>query len=168
MLVLETAWTGLTGCVRKITDPASLLADPRERTVMLKVAYAVLLVLHGGVHLLYLGQSKRIFELQPGMTWPDGSWTLSRLFGNDLTRTVASICLGAASLGLIFGGIALLLSQPLWRPLSIGALIFSSTLYIALWDGQMRQLANQGIVGLLISAAFLVGLLVFNWPQFAL
>jgi hypothetical protein len=133
---------------------------------MLRFVYAILLILHGGVHLLYFGQSSRIFELQPGMTWPDGSWALSRRLGNDLTRTVASVCLVAAGLGLIVGGIAILLSQPWWRFLTMGSLIFSGLLYTALWDGQMGHLGNQGAVGLLINAAFLVVLLVFDWPKF--
>lgn len=133
---------------------------------MLRFVYAILLILHGGVHLLYLGQSRRIFELQPGMAWPDGSWALSKRLGNDLTRTVANLGLVVCALGLILAGIAAFLTQPWWRPLTIGSLIISGLLFIALWDGHGRHLANQGAVGLLISAALLVGLLVFDWPQF--
>ena len=40
---------------------------------MLKIFFAVFLILHGLVHLLYLGQSAGTFELQPGLNWPDGS-----------------------------------------------------------------------------------------------
>ena len=50
---------------------------------MATVIFGVFLMLHGLVHLLYLGQSQRFFELQPGMTWPDGpgrsrdSWAMA-------------------------------------------------------------------------------------------
>jgi len=30
----------------------------------------IFFILHGLVHLLYAGQSLRLFELRPGMTWP--------------------------------------------------------------------------------------------------
>jgi hypothetical protein len=37
------------------------------------------LILHGLVHLLYLGQSARLFELRSGMVWPDHSWAFAWL-----------------------------------------------------------------------------------------
>ena len=43
---------------------------------MLRFILSVFIVLHGLVHLLYFGQSRRLFELQPGMAWPE-SWRLS-------------------------------------------------------------------------------------------
>jgi len=38
---------------------------------MIKIGIALFLILHGLVHLLYLGQSRCLFELQPDMEWPD-------------------------------------------------------------------------------------------------
>ena len=40
---------------------------------MLNIVIGVFIILHGLVHMLYFGQSRKFFELQPGMTWPDGS-----------------------------------------------------------------------------------------------
>ena len=34
---------------------------------MLTILFGIFLILHGLVHLLYAGQSSRLFELQPGM-----------------------------------------------------------------------------------------------------
>jgi hypothetical protein len=40
---------------------------------MLKVIFGIFIILHGLVHMLYFGQSQKLFELQAGMTLPDGS-----------------------------------------------------------------------------------------------
>ncbi len=37
---------------------------------MLRFIAGAFIVLHGLVHLLYAGQSRRLFELRPGMVWP--------------------------------------------------------------------------------------------------
>ena len=65
---------------------------------MIRAIPGVFVVLHGLVHLLNLGQSVRLFELQPGMTWPDGSWAFSRLLGNNRTRTMAGYMYKVAEL----------------------------------------------------------------------
>ena len=45
------------------------------------IALVLFLFLHGMVHLLYAGHSLRLFELRPGLSWPDSSWAFSRLGG---------------------------------------------------------------------------------------
>lgn len=45
----------------------------------MNIFMGIFLILHALVHLLYAGQSRRFFELRPGMTWPDGSWAFSNL-----------------------------------------------------------------------------------------
>ncbi|UCD08245.1 MAG: hypothetical protein JSU79_07765 [Dehalococcoidales bacterium] len=68
----------------------------------MNIAVAVFLILHGLVHLLYLGQSMKWYQLGEGMTWPENSWAFSRLFGNMATRVIASIsCVLAAA---VFAG----------------------------------------------------------------
>lgn len=134
---------------------------------MIRYVAGVFLILHGVVHLLYCGQSTRMFELQPGMVWPDGSWAFSRLLGDDSARVVASVSLILAALGLIGAGVAILFGHGWWRPIAIASLTLSSLLYAALWNGTIAQLANQGAVGLAINLAILIALLVFRWPRFA-
>ncbi|HML23662.1 MAG TPA: hypothetical protein PKD09_18545 [Aggregatilinea sp.] len=133
---------------------------------MIRALFGIFLVLHGVVHLLYLGQSQRVFELQPGMVWPDGAW-LSRSVGVGSLRTGASVALGVAALGFAAAGIALLAGQDWWRPVTVGAGVFSAAVYLALWDGTARRLDNQGGVGLLIDLA-LVAMALLRWPDFGL
>jgi hypothetical protein len=127
---------------------------------------SIFLALHGLVHLLYLGQSHRLFELQDGMVWPDGSWAFSRLFGDGATRWLATIACGLAAVGFVAGGIGILARQSWWRPVVVGAAAFSSVVYILFWNGKMQRLDNQGGIGLLINIAILVAVLILRWPNF--
>jgi hypothetical protein len=127
---------------------------------------SIFLALHGLVHLLYLGQSRRLFELQAGMVWPDGSWAFSRLLGDGATRWLATIACGLAAVGFVAGGVGILARQPWWRPVVVGAAAFSSIAYILFWNGKMQRLDNQGGIGILINIAILVAVLILRWPNF--
>ncbi|MCA9881543.1 MAG: hypothetical protein H6670_12290 [Anaerolineaceae bacterium] len=122
---------------------------------MEKVLIGIFIVLHGLVHLLYFGQSWKMFELQPGMTWPEGSWAFSRLIGNDGTRLLASLALVVAAIGFVVAGIAILAGQAWGSPLLIVAALFSSALYLLMWNGKMVQLDNQGAIGIIINLALI-------------
>lgn len=128
------------------------------------ILFGAFIVLHGLVHLLYFGQSRRIFELQPGMVWPDEAWALSRVLGNESTRWLASISLVAAAIGFVVGGIGLLLGQDWWQPVVVGMSAFSAVLYILFWDGGRQNLADKGAVGLLINLGIVTAVLLFQWP----
>ena len=133
---------------------------------MIQVIAGVFLVVHGLVHLLYFGQSARRFELQPGMLWPDGSWAFSKLLGVNGTRTLASIFCILAAAGFMIAGAGILFGQPWWRMVVVASAVLSVVLYILFWNGKLKQLANQGGVGILIDVAVLAAVLIFKWPQF--
>jgi hypothetical protein len=132
----------------------------------MKFIIGAFLILHGLVHLLYLGQSQRFFELQPGMVWPDDSWAFSELLTSRVARLLTSLGCGLAAFGFAVGGIAVWFGLGWWQPLVIGSALFSSVLYLLAWDGKLRRLDNQGGVGLLINLAILVAVLYFGWPDF--
>jgi hypothetical protein len=127
---------------------------------MFQIIFGVFLVLHGLVHVLYFGHSRRIFELQHGMVWPDGSWTFSRLLGTEATRDLASVLLIMAAIGFITGGAGTLLNQSWWPPVVLGSAVFSTLIYIFLWDGALQALADKGGVCILLNAAILMMALV--------
>jgi hypothetical protein len=133
---------------------------------MLRVIFGIFIVLHGLVHLLYFGHSRRLFELQPGMAWPDGSWAFSRLLGDEATRTLASVAMIVAAVGFVAGGAAVLLKQAWWRPEVVGAAAFASGVFVLLWDGRLQDLDDKGAIGLLINVALLVAILIVGWPEF--
>ena len=133
---------------------------------MLRFIVGAFIVLHGLVHLLYFAQSRRIFELQPGMVWPDGAWAFSRLLGDEATRLLASIACILAAIGFVVGGTAILLGQAWWRPVVVGAAAFSATVFFLFWNGKTQRLAQQGAIATLINLAILVYVLVLQWPDF--
>lgn len=131
---------------------------------MIRIILGVFLVLHGLVHLLYLGQSQRIFELQPGMVWPDGSWLFSRFWADGTVRGVTAVALIVAAIGFVASGIGLFGQQAWWRPVLVGASVFSSVLYLLLWDGGWQHLDDKGGVGVLINVVVVTAVLIFNQP----
>ena len=133
---------------------------------MIRIILGVFIVLHGLVHLLYFGQSQRLFELQPGLVWPGGSWAFSRLLGDERTRLLASVSCVLAAIGFVAGGAGILAGQAWWRPAVVGSAAFSGFMLILLWDGQMQRLADKGALGVLINGAILVAVLVLRWPAF--
>ncbi len=133
---------------------------------MLRIIVGVFMALHGMVHLLYLGQSQRWFELQPGMVWPDGAWALTRLAGEAGGRRLASVACGLAAAGFVVGGIAILAGQPWWRPVVVAAAAFSTGIWLLFWDGSVQHLADKGAIAILINLAVLLAVLILRWPDF--
>ena len=132
---------------------------------MLKFVFGVFIVLHGLVFLLYSGQSWRLFKLQPGMVWPEGSWAFSKLLGDEATRLAASITYVLAAIGFVAGGTGILASQTWWHSVVVGSAAFSAILISLFWDGGIQKLANKGGIGFLINLAILVALLILRWPS---
>jgi hypothetical protein len=132
---------------------------------MLRILFGIFIILHGLVHMLYFGQSAGLFELKEGLTWPDGSWAFSKLLGSEAARTLTNISLVLAAAGFTAGGIGIFLNQPWARPVIAGAAVFSSVVYILLWDGMAQKLHDKGAVGILINLAVLAVLLILGWPD---
>jgi hypothetical protein len=133
---------------------------------MLRIVVGVFVVLHGLVHLLYLGHSQRLFELQPGLLWPDGSVAFSRLLGDAAARGLASIACALAALGFVVGGTAILGGQSWWRPVVVAAAGFSAAIFVLFWDGSLQRLADQGVIAILINLGILFAVLILRWPDF--
>jgi hypothetical protein len=133
---------------------------------MLRFIIGAFFVLHGLVHLLYFGQSQRLFELQPGMVWPDSSWAFSKLLGDEAARWLASIACVLAAVGFVVGGAAILMKQVWWRPVAVAAAAFSAIVFVLFWNGRMQKLSNQGLIAILINIAILVAVLILRWPDF--
>jgi len=132
---------------------------------MSRIIFGVFIVLHGLVHLLYFGQSRRLFELQPGMVWPDGSWLFARFMGDEMVRWVTAVSLIIAAIGFVVSEVGLFRRQIWWRSVLVGTAVFSSVLYLLLWDGGWQNLDDKGGVGLLINVAILTAVLILHWPK---
>jgi hypothetical protein len=127
---------------------------------MLRIILGVFMFLHGLIHLLYFGQSSRIFELKPGMVWPDGSWVFSNLLGDVTTRRLASIFLVMAAFGFIAGGAGIMLNKVWWRPMTVSVAVFSAMIYMLFWDGGLQNLDGKGVFAIIINIAILAVVLI--------
>lgn len=119
------------------------------------VLFAIFIILHGLVHLLYAGQTLRFFELRPGLTWPDGAWAFSWLPGDDTIRNLAAVFLVVTAVGFVAGSLGLLFKQEWWQFITIGAAVLSVLVYLLFWDGRFHELPDKGGVGALISLVIL-------------
>lgn len=131
---------------------------------MLRVVLGMFMILHGGVHLLYLGQSARFFELQPGMVWPDGAWSFSTFLEQQAIRNLANIACIVAAIGFAIGGAGILATQSWWRTAIVASAAFSAVFYVLFWDGKAQGLDNKGGIGILINLAIIATLLIVKWP----
>jgi hypothetical protein len=130
--------------------------------MLIGILLGIFLILHGLVHLLYAGQSQRLFELRPGLLWPEGSWLFSRQLDDDAMRLMAVISLALAAFGCVAGGLGLFFHQDWWRTIIVGAAILSTTIFAVFWDGKRQSLADNGGVGVLINLAILVSILILK------
>ncbi|MGD8632662.1 MAG: hypothetical protein PVF85_03770 [Anaerolineales bacterium] len=131
---------------------------------MMRILIGIFFILHGLVHALYTSQSLRLFELQPGMVWPERSWLLSRFADSQTLRIIGGISLAVVALTFIVGGTGLLAKQGWFKPITLAACALSTLLYLAYWDGTLQHLDNQGGIGILINIAVATSLLM-NWPE---
>ena len=97
---------------------------------MLRFIAGLFIVLHGLVYLFYFGHSRRLFELQSEMIWPDGSWAFSKLLGNEATRLLASFTYALAAIGFVAGGVGILVGQAWWHPVVVSSAAFSVVIII--------------------------------------
>jgi hypothetical protein len=129
---------------------------------MAKIIIGIFIILHGLVHLLYFGQSKKSFELRPGMIWPDDSWLFSKKLGIERTRVFASILCILVAIGFILSGIGLLFIQPWWQKTAVVSIIVSSLIYILFWDGRLHKLNDQGGYAIIINSAILIAMFIIE------
>ena len=134
--------------------------------MLARILLGVFVVLHGLVHLLYVGQSRRLFQLGPEMVWPDHSWAFSKLLGVGATRWLATIAYVLSTIAFVIGGIGILAGQTWSRPVVAASAILSTVGVLLFWDGKLHKLSEQGVIAILINVALLVVVYILRWPSF--
>lgn len=131
----------------------------------MRVLVALFLVGHGLVHAIYVGHARRLFQVQPGATWPDGSWALSRLWGDPVTRWMVAVVFALAAAVFAVAGVALLARAPWWAPVATSAAVASAATLLLAWNGRLQDVGVQGAYALAIDAAIVVLALWVRWPS---
>lgn len=128
------------------------------------MAVGILAILHGLTHLWYVTLSLGLVEFTPEMGWSGRSWLLSGLAGESLLRTLAVILYSLAAIGFVLGGVGLLLRRGWFRDLVVFTSVVSMTAIVVYWDGAPSKLVEKGLIGLVLSLAFLVAVRALHWP----
>lgn len=129
------------------------------------ILFGVFLVAHGLVYAMYAAHAMRLFELKPGMTWPDASWALSGLIGDSAVRWLVVVLFLLVAAGFAVSGAALMFRQSWWEVLAAAAAVVSTLLLLLVWDGRLQGLSEQGLYAILINAGIAVCALVLHWPK---
>lgn len=116
----------------------------------------VLLILHGAVHLLYLGHSAGMFELQSGLAWPTDSWLLERWMSDSAIKMTVNVICALAAMLFALAGIGRLLDSSWWAQVTILAVAVSTAMFHVSWDGSGQRLSEQGGIAILINIALLI------------
>jgi hypothetical protein len=132
-----------------------------------RILVGAFLVAHAIVYGLYVGHAVRLFELQPGFTWPDGSWALSGLIGNAGVHMLVAVLFSLVAAGFAIAGVALIARQAWWGPLASVTAIVATVSLVLLWNGRLQGLDTQGAYAILINVGIVVAALVLQWPKVA-
>jgi hypothetical protein len=130
-------------------------------TVILRLAVAVFLVLHGLVHLWYVVLSQGWVEVEDAMGWNGQSWLLSDLLAEGTILSLASVLYVLVAVGFLAGGVGYGLSRDWATPVLVGTAVLSTVVLVVMWDGRFDLLVEKGVVGVAINVA-VVALLVFR------
>ena len=126
---------------------------------ILRVVLAIVLVVHGIGHVLFLGPALRV------AAWADqsgGSWLLSSTIGDGGAHATGAIVWAAATVLFVAAGTGLLLAMEWWRPIAVVAAAVSLVGILVFWDG---ILTASAVPALIVDVAVIVGLLVAHWPS---
>jgi hypothetical protein len=134
---------------------------------MVTILLGLFLVAHGMVYGLYAGQAARLFELKPGLTWPDASWALSGVIGDSAVRWIVTILFLLVAAGFVVSGVALMFRQSWWQVIAAAVAVFATLVLLLVWNGRLQGLSEQGLYAILINAGIVVSALVLHWPRVA-
>jgi hypothetical protein len=103
-----------------------------------------------------MGHSSNYFELEKGFFWPDNSKLLANAFSLQTKKRIAGVLCVLAAICFFLSGICVLIGHPWHKQITIAAVITSTVLFVAFWDGGRRRLHTQGGVAILINTLIFV------------
>ncbi len=129
---------------------------------MLRIFISIFITLHGLVHLWYFTLSQRLIKFQPEMGWTGESWLFKNMMSESTVRFIASILFIITSVLFIISGVGYLLNTKWWQLIIIISSLLSSLILLLFWDGNLSQIVEKGIIGLLINIGILIIVLIIK------
>lgn len=131
----------------------------------MNIVFGVFLIAHGLVYGMYAAHAARLFELKPGMSWPDASWALSGMIGDSAVRWLVAVVFVLVALAFAVSGAALVFRQPWWATVASAAAVISTLMILLAWNGRLQGLSEQGLYAVVINIVVVVSALVLHWPK---
>lgn len=131
----------------------------------LQIAYPIVLALHGIGHVMGIVPAVGLFSTE---RWHAGSWLLTPLFGDSLTRLVGIAVWIMTTIGFLIAGAGALgwaPAQDFWRGLAIVMAIVSLVAVVIFWNSFAATHNKLGAIA--VNLIVIVGLLVLDWPSTA-
>jgi hypothetical protein len=126
---------------------------------------AIVSILHGLTHFWFVTLSLQLVEFTTDMGWTGQSWLLESILSEGVSRSIAVVLYGLAAIGFVIGGSGLLLNQDWFRLIIVASSLLSVLTIAIYWDGDLSKLVEKGLIGLILSLAFVIAILIFNWPS---
>ncbi len=125
----------------------------------IRYVIAAVVAAHG---LVYLNAARGVLPVFEG--WKGRAWLLGDAITGDSLKRLCQGMWAVAGIGVIATGVALAFAfsaQAVWRPLAIVASTVAILSFLVFWDGQVRRLFEQGVIGVVLSLLILLGALAF-------
>ena len=122
--------------------------------------FGIFIILHGLAHLWYITLSLNVIPFKPEFGWSGNSWLFSHFVSSSISPKIALIMYGVAALGLLSSGVGLFMDQHWHRPLMLWSAVLSLAAILLFWDGNPSQIIEKGLIGLIINAMVIFGLLL--------
>ncbi len=129
--------------------------------MMAHTLLGIFFILHGLVHLWYFVLARQLVPFKEDMGWSGKSWLFTPLIGDGATRRLESLLLVLTTAAFVTGASGYLAAQAWAVPLLLAAAGVSILDFGLFWDGGLKYIVQKGLLGILIEAGILLGLLTF-------
>ena len=127
---------------------------------MINDIVGIFLILHGLVHLLYVALTQN-WIIDSDIVWNEESKLLSRFISDSELSILGLIAYAIAIISIIVSGAGLMIGAGWWKYLLTISAIYSSTMFLLFWDGQLRHLPDKGFIGIAINIGLIIFVIVY-------
>ena len=120
-----------------------------------KLIFGLFLILHGLIHLLYLGLSQDLIT-DPDIHWSRESWLLSNFLSDGFLKDISLILYSASILFFLVAGLLYMTEFKNRKAVVYFSAIFSTITILIFWNGSLQHLDDQGFVGILINIIIMI------------
>jgi hypothetical protein len=130
---------------------------------MLRFTIALVLALHGLVHLWYTTLPLHLVPFRQEMGWTGRSWLLSNVLEGMPLRALAAGLFALLAVAFLGAALEFVVRSDGWRPHLAASAVASTTVLVLLWDGDVHLMVEKGLLGVVVNV--LVVTLLALYPE---